>query len=345
VPIDADGPAAEGERVEAAQSSSNRVAFPPDQAVRARFAERDAGLAAILGSSEIERISSAYHREDERAEAAQGQFLAAARQLNIAALATATISALILALGIAASHFGRDLTVLFALLGIAGLAVGGYAAARLHELKVGDLAGDWMRSRARAEQLRNAFFEQLAARAASGSRDTQLAAFDLVNEYLLEDQLAYFAWRGKQHEQATSKWLRYGAFATGIASIGTAAGGLGGVSGQLLVVAVAALGTIGAAVAAFAAAQETIGQERERAQRFRNNVDALELLARRVDEVREAIAAGAPDALVTFTAAINQQLSLELGRFLEGGDSIRSSIDALGRQIEDARQRRSDGAA
>ena len=82
----------------------------------------------------------------------------------------------------------------------------------------------------------------------------------------------------------------------------------------------------------------------ERAQRFRNNVDALELAARQLDDVRGAIGRGAGDALVTFTTAVNQQLALELGRFLEGGESIRASITKLSQQIEKSREGKQDAA-
>jgi hypothetical protein len=121
-----------------------------------------------------------------------------------------------------------------------------------------------------------------------------------------------------------------------------AAGGTAGAVGQPWILAIAALGSIGGAVAAFAAAQEAIGQERERAQRFRNNVDALELLARQIDAVRGAVGAGSSEALVTFISAINQQLALELGRFLEGGESIRASITKLSEQIEKSRENKQE---
>ena len=85
-------------------------------------------------------------------------------------------------------------------------------------------------------------------------------------------------------------------------------------------------------------AEVTPHEERERAQRFRNNVDALELLARQIDGTRDAIEANSPDVLTTFTTAINQQLGLELGRFLEGGDSVRASIAKLGEQIQASRK-------
>ena len=67
-------------------------------------------------------------------------------------------------------------------------------------------------------------------------------------------------------------------------------------------------------------------------------------LARQIEDVRGAIGRGAADALVTFIAAINQQLALELGRFLEGGESIRASITKLSQQIEKSREAKQDAA-
>ncbi len=167
---------------------------------------------------------------------------------------------------------------------------------------------------------------------------TQNAALDLVANHLLQNQLTYFAQRGKRHQAAAGHWLRLAAFATGVASVGIAAGGMVGAVGGPWLLAIAALGAIGTAVVSFATSQEAIGQERERAQRFRNNVDALELLARKIEDVRGTIGRGAGDALVTFTGGINQQLALELGRFLEGGESIRASITKLSQQIEKSRE-------
>jgi hypothetical protein len=54
------------------------------------------------------------------------------------------------------------------------------STALLYELNAGDLEGDWMRSRARAEQLRSEYFDRLVARAAKNDSATQAAAFDLV---------------------------------------------------------------------------------------------------------------------------------------------------------------------
>jgi hypothetical protein len=316
------------------------------------FAERSAALGNILRAGDATRIVAAYEREDRRAIDERRRFSYVATHLNASVLMTAGIGALILTLGVLQPWLQKDVDPRFeqvipwvlAALGFVGLLISGYAAARLYELNAGDLARDWMQSRARAEQLRSEYFDRLVAHAATADSATQDAALDLVTKHLLEHQLAYFARRGKRHEASAGYWLRWAAFATGVASVGVAAGGMAGAVGEPWILAIAALGAIGGAVASFAAAQEAIGQERERAQRFRSNVDALELLARQIDDVRGAIGRGASEALVTFTAAINQQLALELGRFLEGGDSIRASITKLSQQIEKSRDGKQDGA-
>lgn len=321
-------------------------AFPLSQAEIDDFGARSTGLDKILRAGESIRTLVAYRREDQRAVDTQRRFSRVATHLNVSVLATAIIGTLILAIGVLQSWLKNEFATGFAqaipgvlvALEFVGLLVGGYAAARLYELNAGDLAAYWMRSRARAEQLRSEYFDRLVAHAAAEDATTQIATLELVTAHLLEDQLAYFAQHGKRHEAAAGRWLRWAAFASGIASVGTAAGGMAGTAGEPWILAIAALGAIGGAVVAFAAAQEAIGQERERSQRFRNNVDALELLARQVEDVRNAIRAGSPDALVTFTAAINHQLALELGRFLEGGESIRASIAKLSQQIEESRK-------
>jgi hypothetical protein len=327
--------------------SPKRASFPLSVADIDAFAVRSPGLVEILKSDEAVRIVTAYRREDLRAIEEQARFATVAARLNRSVLASAVTGAVILALGVlnpwfaenAATEIVKLITWLVAALGFVGLLIGGYAAALLYELNAGDLARDWTESRARAERLRGEYFDRLVARVASADTAAQVAALDLVIKHLLEDQLAYFGERGNRHESAAGRWLRLAAFSTGVASVGVAAGGMVGAVGGPWLLAIAALGAIGTAVVSFAASQESIGQERERAQRFRNNVDALELLARKSEDVREAVGKSATDALVTFTTAIIQQLALELGRFLEGGESVRASITKLSQQIEQSRKK------
>jgi TIR domain len=315
------------------------------------FTIRSAALGDILFDDEAARIVEAYEREDQRAIDRQKRFFMVAARLNRTILTTAVIGTLILALGVLMPwlqqsvdpRFDQVVSWIVAALGFIGILVGGYAAALLYELNAGDLEGDWMQSRARAEQLRSEYFDRLVARAAKSDSATQTTAFDLVKTHLLQDQLNYFANRGKRHEALAAYWLRLAVFATGVASVGVAAGGMVGAVGGPRLLAIAALGTIGTAVVSFAISQQTIGQERERAQRYRNNVDALELVARQAQDVRDAIDKGSAAALVTFTSTINQQLALELGRFLEGGESIRASIAKLNAQIEPANEVRVQG--
>jgi hypothetical protein len=320
-----------------------KATFPLTPTQIEAFAARSPALATVLRSEELRRVVDGYVRDDARSIKAQESFRKVATALNASVLATAVISALILVLGLVQQWLDKDLAhVIAVLLGVAGLVVGGYASARLYELNAGDLAGYWMRSRAHAEKLRSEFFDRLVVHVATADVAAKRATLDLVIAHLLEDQLGYFMQRGARHEEAASRWLRWAAFATGVASIGVAAGGMAGLASQTWIFALAAVGSIGSAIVAYAAAQETIGQERERGQRFRNNVDALELLARQIDSARDAIDAGSTDVLATFTTAVNQQLALELGRFLEGAESIRASIAKLGEQVDAARKQKED---
>ena len=329
-----------------ASMGTAQSAFPLSVAQIDDFTKRSPTLGAVLHSEELGRIITAYQRDDERSITAQERFRQVATALNVSVLTTAVIGAIILVLGLLQARLGPDFLVFAKVaavfLGVAGLLIGGYSSARLYELNSGDLAGYWMRSRAQAEKLRSEYFDRLVTRVVAADADTKRATLDLVVVHLLEDQLAFFARRGTRHEEASRRWLRLSAFATGVASIGVAAGGMAGMASDGWIYAIAAVGSIGGAIVAFSAAQEQIGQERERAQRFRNNVDALELLARQIDNTRDAITQGSSDVLTTFTTAINQQLALELGRFLEGGDSIKASIAKLGEQIDANRKASQD---
>ena len=318
--------------------------FPITEAEIASYGTDSPELGRILRSGELTRITEDYVQEDARAVEVQTRFSRVATHVNVSVLLTAIIGSLILAIGLLQPWFNEQgleavARTLQGLLGIGGLLVGGYSAARLYELNAGDLAGTWMKGRARAEQLRSEYFDRLVARAVTKDAVTQGAALKLVNVHLLTNQLDYFLKRGLRHEEAAGRWLRWAAFASGIASIGVAAGGMAGAANQPWILVVAALGTIGIAVSAFASAQETIGQERVRAQRFRNNRTALSLLGRQLDDVGTAVESGSPEALVAFTSGINQQLSLELGQFLDDGESIRASIAKLGEEIEKSRKK------
>lgn len=315
--------------------------FPLDAAEIDEYAKGSAAIGEILKSAELTRITADYADESAWATEAQNRFNRVATQLNVSVLITAIIGSLILAIGLLDPWFKekgwtplQQLTPTGLLvLGIVGLVIGGFSAARLYELNAGDLAGSWLKSRARAENLRSEYFDRLAARAVTLDPPARLVALGIVNAHLLEHQLIYFRDRGLRHEKAASSWLRWAAFAAGVSSIGVAAGGVAGVAEQPWMI-VAALGAIGAALSAFATSQESIGQEKVRAQRFRNNRAALNELARKIDDIKAAVAGASPEALVTFTDGINQQLKLELSQFLDSAESIRASITKLGEEIE-----------
>ncbi len=133
--------------------------FPLEDAEVAEYTGKSPAVGTILDSAELKGIAKDYAEEDEWAQKAQRRFSRVSTRLDISVLLTAIIGSLILAIGLLDPWFkARQFTslsetvptVLLAL-GIFGLLVGGYSAARLYELNAGDLAGTWMKSRARAE--------------------------------------------------------------------------------------------------------------------------------------------------------------------------------------------------
>ena len=207
---------------DATGGAAREPGFPLAQEESDGFAARSAPLGAILRGDEATRIVEAYEREDQRALDRQNRFFLVAGRLNRTVLTTAVVGALILALGVLRpwllanigwAQFDQVFAGIVAALGLLGILVGGYAAALLYELNAGDLEGDWMQSRARAEKLRSEYFDRLVARAAKSDSATQAAAFDLVRTHLLQSQLGYFAERGRRHEADAGHWLRLAAFA------------------------------------------------------------------------------------------------------------------------------------
>ena len=148
------------------------------------FAGRSAVLGAILRGGEATRIVAAYEREDQRAIEEQGRFPRVATHLSRLGAGDRGRRSLILTLGVLQPwlqkhvdpRFAQVIPWAVAALGFVGLLIGGYAAARLYELNAGDLARDWMQSRARAEQLRRDYFDRLVAHAAAADPATLDAA-------------------------------------------------------------------------------------------------------------------------------------------------------------------------
>lgn len=316
----------------------------------AALQDRAPMLTTVLRSDELQTLARQYEADDQRAVEAHGEFRRAAGQLNAAVLLAAVLGALMLTIGVWTPQISGNVALtrvadgLLLALGVASLGVAAFAAMRLHQLNVGDLAGAWLRLRAEAEQARLDYFARTVAcrprsapEAGPGAVPLALLKLEYVRRFQLGLQRAYFATRGRRHETDARRTLGWGALAVGLSSVAASSGGVLGATNRPWL-SLAALGTVAAALTSFAAAREAMNQDRTRAERFRNTRAALDRIALKLEEVRTAVAEGSSEALEAFVATLHEQLALEHRQFLVGGDSIRAALTNLEATLQDTRR-------
>lgn len=106
-----------------------------------------------------------------------------------------------------------------------------------------------------------------------------------------------------------------------------AAGVLGALSSEWA--ALGSLAVFGAALQAFAAARESLHQDRRNAERYEHSAQALQGLRERLDDVRGGIAAGSPSVLTEYVTAVQDQLSLEHRQWLEAAENMQAAVARL----------------
>ena len=197
----------------------------------------------------------------------------------------------------------------------------------LFKAREGQLLERWLNFRARAEAERGGYFSTLAAHAPDDI-PLRLLKLEYFRRYQLDVQRGYFMHASTRHARAAQRTLRFGAYAVGLSAIPVFfAGSLGATEGHWT--ALGALSVIGAGIGALTGAHEAMSQNRRNAERYENALEALELLEAKLDDVRDAIAAGSTDALKTFVAAVNEQLATEHRQWLEAEQNAKKSIEMI----------------
>jgi hypothetical protein len=105
------------------------------------------------------------------------------------------------------------------------------------------------------------------------------------------------------------------------------------------VASIATFAVVGSAISSFASSKEATNQDRRNAERYARTSEALERIESRLDDVREAVAAGSHEALRRFVKAVHEQLSLEHRQWLEGAEAISEDLAALEEALADSRKR------
>jgi hypothetical protein len=286
-------------------------------------------LAAILTRSAPVELARQYAEADTEALVAERTFKRWVIRANRAVLGTATVSALLMAVALLAGRLGGLTQTILIVLALMGVATGGFASMSLFRVKEGRLLEDWMTARARAETKRLSYFSYIV-NSSVGPLDPQLELLKLeyFRRYQLDLQLAFYRTRRSGHRNSAERTLDISAGSVLVAAIASgAAGVLGALRSEWA--ALGSLAVFGAALQAFAAARESLNQDRRNAERYDNTAQALLGLRERLDDVRDGIAAGSASVLGEYVAAVQDQLSLEHRQWLEGAENMQAAVARL----------------
>jgi hypothetical protein len=210
---------------------------------------------------------------------------------------------------------------------------GGAAGMLLYQVREGHLLETWMSARAKAEIARLDYFDVLAAEAGKSESPPLLSlVLEYFRRYQLEVQRAYYRQRRQDHKRSAGNTTRIGSLGAALAAV--TAGGVA--SGPWT--ALGAVGVVGAAVTSYSVAREQVKQDRRNAERYGRTLEALLSLQSRLDEVREAVAAGNAMALTEFVAAVNDQISLEHRQWIEAGESAKAGLARLNDALATSRR-------
>ena len=184
-------------------------------------------LAAVLTSTAPVELARQYAEADTEALVAERTFKRWVIRANWAVLATATVSALLMAAALLGSTLGALTRTILIVLALAGVATGGIASMSLFRVKEGRLLEDWMMARARAETKRLSYFSYIA-NASVGPVDPQLELLKLeyFRRYQLDLQLAYYKSRRSRHRNSAERTLDISAASVLVAAIASGAAGV-----------------------------------------------------------------------------------------------------------------------
>ena len=165
-------------------------------------------LAALLTRSAPVELARQYADADTEALAAERTFKRWVIRANWAVLASATVSALLMAAALLAGRLGGLTQTILIVLALIGVATGGFASMSLFRVKEGRLLEDWMTARARAETKRLSYFNYIV-NSSAGPLDIELELLKLeyFRRYQLDLQLAYYKTRRSGHRNSAERTL------------------------------------------------------------------------------------------------------------------------------------------
>jgi hypothetical protein len=301
-------------------------------------------LHELLSDPAVTARRDAYDEYDRRAAQEQAGYKRWMTIANRAVLASSVFGGGIMAAEILKGAVAPEswvATIAWTTLFGCGAALSGVAAvAALTMVRESRMYEAWMSSRAQAETERLAYFSTIAELANLGTVDHRLLALEYIRRFQLDVQRIYYGSRGQRHRSSASYTIMWTVAAAGLAAI---PGLIGTVIEASWGPALALFGVIGGALAAYAAARETIYQDRRNAERYDRTRALLVAVSATLGRVRAAVANASDDgqkasseALKGFVDAVNDQISLEHRQFLEEAKGASPAIERLQKVLDDA---------
>jgi hypothetical protein len=298
-----------------------------DLAAHAEQYKNIAPLATLLRSPRLRSIREQYERADTEAADAQTRYKTTMGRANAAVLAAACLSGLMMAAQIATAELKIPGLVL--VLGVLSALSAAAATMWLFLVRQGNMLDTWMQRRAEAETQRLSYFNVVAGPDSANPPDTDLALLRLeyFRRYQLGVQKNFYEFRGKAHRAAADKTLYLGGYAVLLSALASAL--TAGLGANGIATALGAVGVLGAALSSYASSREGLSQDRRNAERYARTRTALGGLEERLEQVRNAVAAGNPQAFTEFASAVNEQISLEHRQWLEATEATRAAVAKL----------------
>lgn len=298
-------------------------------------------LAAVLDSGAVASNCRAYEKRGVKAKEAQTEFRRIFNRANKLVMATAILTALVLTVGVLSPYIQPVAKTLLLALAIGGVVCGAFASKDLYSVRQGRLLEEWMTKRAAAESKRLEHFSEIAKAGDESDTALQLQKLEYFRRYQLDVQLAFFDKRGQDHRNEARENLKQSGLAISGAAIVT------GVAGVLTSVspawaALASLGAVFTAYSSYTTLREQIYQSGRIADRYALAADSLEEIAKRLDDVREAVSREGQKPLVRFVEAVHDVLIAEHKQWLGEGEQRSSTLVRLDDLLQKALPQKKD---
>ena len=305
-----------------------------------RYRESAPELSRLIGDEFVAAHALTYRRYDEEAKLSRRDYFRWMRRTNVGVFLTSVSSATAMAWSLwFAGQPGSPLAEgaqVFSILAVVGAALGSVG---LYILREGKLLETWMRKRAMAETHRIDYFETVLKRAVEDGGRTVALALEYFRRYQFEVQRNYYHYRARQHENSARRTLWIGAAGALLAAVSTSTGVFLDDNWRWL----GAVSVLGAALGAFAIGREQMTQDRRNAERYDRTYSALLAQAGMLKQIRSAVGQGRDDVVLTFAAAVNEQVSNEHRQWLEQADAAKRAIQEIERTLGPGRLGNADG--